>query len=398
MRLSSANQFDASLANLNQRAVSMQDAQDKVSSLKRVSEASDDPTAAARAERALTTERRAASSQRSVDASRNSISLAESSLGDAGNLLQSARESLVQAGNGTYTDAERKTLAEQLRGIRSQLLSVANRDDGAGTYLFGGQGTGGPPFVDAPGGVAFVGADGTLQTATTDGQPLTTDGDTAWLRARTGNGTFETQATVSTGTAVIDSGRVTTPSALTGSTYAIKFNVNAGATTYDIYKDGVVTAATAQPYVSGQAITFDGQTVTITGQPAAGDTFTTVPSTPSLNVFSALDKAATALETTGVTGPQVAQAVAFGLRDIDASLGRLQQTRSDAGETLQHLDTATGRLDDVTLQAKTDRSNAVDLDLAAAVSDFQTQQTGYDAALKAYTMVQRLSLFQYINP
>jgi len=32
-----------------------------------------------------------------------------------------------------------------------------------------------------------------------------------------------------------------------------------------------------------------------------------------------------------------------------------------------------------------------------AISDFQNQQTGYDAALKSYASVQRLSLFQYVN-
>ena len=32
-----------------------------------------------------------------------------------------------------------------------------------------------------------------------------------------------------------------------------------------------------------------------------------------------------------------------------------------------------------------------------AVSDFQTKQSGYDAALKSDAMVQRLSLFQYLN-
>ena len=30
-------------------------------------------------------------------------------------------------------------------------------------------------------------------------------------------------------------------------------------------------------------------------------------------------------------------------------------------------------------------------------TDFQQQQTSYDAALKSYSAVQRLSLFQYLN-
>ena len=60
---------------------------------------------------------------------------------------------VLAAGNPSYSDAERADLAQTLRGLRDQLLSVANRGDGAGGYLFGGQGTSEPPFVDAPGGV-----------------------------------------------------------------------------------------------------------------------------------------------------------------------------------------------------------------------------------------------------
>jgi flagellar hook-associated protein 3 FlgL len=32
-----------------------------------------------------------------------------------------------------------------------------------------------------------------------------------------------------------------------------------------------------------------------------------------------------------------------------------------------------------------------------AISEFQAQQSGYDAALKTYSMVQRMSLFQYLS-
>jgi len=49
------------------------------------------------------------------------------------------------------------------------------------------------------------------------------------------------------------------------------------------------------------------------------------------------------------------------------------------------------------LSSQTERSNAEDLDTTQANSDFSNQQTGYDAALEAYSMVQRLSLFNYFN-
>ena len=47
---------------------------------------------------------------------------------------------MIAAGNASYSDAERKGLANKLQGIRDQLLTIANRADGAGGYLFSGQG------------------------------------------------------------------------------------------------------------------------------------------------------------------------------------------------------------------------------------------------------------------
>ena len=35
--------------------------------------------------------------------------------------------------------------------------------------------------------------------------------------------------------------------------------------------------------------------------------------------------------------------------------------------------------------------------MVQALSDFQAKQSGYDAALKTYSLVQRMSLFQYLN-
>ena len=136
MRLSTANLYDASIANLQRRQQSLQNQQAQLTSGKRIASASDDPTGAARAERALAAIGRVDANQRALEASRNSMTLAESALGDAGELLQQAREAMVAAGNASYSDAERGSQANKLQGIRDQLLSIANRPDGSGGYLF----------------------------------------------------------------------------------------------------------------------------------------------------------------------------------------------------------------------------------------------------------------------
>ena len=97
------------------------------------------------------------------------------------------------------------------------------------------------------------------------------------------------------------------------------------------------------------------------------------------------------------TRAQIAQGNTDALRDIDQSMAQLQSARAAAGEMLVRIDSETGRLADQKLASQTERSRAEDLDMVEAISKFQNQQTGYDAALKSYSMVQRLSLFQYLN-
>jgi len=72
-------------------------------------------------------------------------------------------------------------------------------------------------------------------------------------------------------------------------------------------------------------------------------------------------------------------------------------TKAVAGEMLVRIEGETSRLADQKLAAQEQRASAEDLDMTEAISKFQSRQTGYDAALKSYSMVQRLSLFDYLN-
>lgn len=407
MRISSANTYDNTIETLQRRQSDLSDLQTRLTSGKRVLKASDDPAAAARAERALAAEMRSETSQRSVDASQVIVSQTESALGDAGELLQQIRETLVASGNASYSDRERSQLAASLKGMRQQLLAVANRSDGAGSYLFAGQGSSQPPFIDKPAGVQFSGTSGRLQTDTDTELPLSTDGAATWLNASTGNGVFVTSSALNsvsgseiTG-ATVNVGSVSDPSALfpvpdTG--YRIHFS---SSTTYDIESYSLSTGLTSYEstgtYQPGLAIDLHGMSVTVSGAPTTGDQFNIEPSTPTLSVFDSIDQAIADLQTPNRTSAQRLQSTADSLRDIDSSMATLNLVRTAAGGTLNRIDNETSRLATQKLNAQTTRSNAEDLDMVEAIADFQNQQTGYEAALKSYSMVQKMSLFQYLG-
>lgn len=414
MRLSTANMFEASISTLQRRQQEMQDAQERLVSGKRIQRASDDPTGAARAERARTTIGQVDASQRALEASRNSMTLAESALGDANELMQQIRETLVATGNASYTDAERKGLANKIQGLRDQLLSIANRSDGAGGFLFSGQGTQGSPFLDNPvqrdadgkrigGGVGFEGISGAIATGNIENYPLSVDGRMAWEQARSGNGTFETGAlpnalTGASAAGYIDSGRVTDPGAITGDSYSIVISGTAPAQTFTVFNEsqGHIPVA-SDNYTPGSAVKFDGMAMTIGGKPVDGDSFSVKPSTNDLKLFEVLDRTVEALRTEGRSGTQVTQDNLIALRDLDAVMGNMSNVRSQVGEQMNNLDGSESRLQTLKVYNQAEQSAAEDLDMTQGISDFQNQQTGYDAALKTYAMVQRMSLFQYIN-
>nr|MDQ2736919.1 flagellar hook-associated protein 3 [Pseudomonadota bacterium] len=141
----------------------------------------------------------------------------------------------------------------------------------------------------------------------------------------------------------------------------------------------------------------DGMSVTVSGSPASGDQFQIAPSTPTLSVFDTLDKAISDLSTASKTGSQVAQYTSDDLRNLDSVMNNLQAARGAAGDVLNSIDSVSSRLDAQKLASTSDQSNAQDVDMVHAISDFQNQQNGYDAALKSYATVQHLSLFQYVN-
>ena len=145
-RIASATRYDNAMRNIGGRQTSLANLQDNLTSGKRVLRASDDPVAAAQAERAMTRISRIQTEQRALDVQRNGVAQAESSLGDAIGLMQEMRELVVSAGNGTHSAADRQTIAHQLQSLREQLLVVSNRKDSNGAPLLASLGSALAPF------------------------------------------------------------------------------------------------------------------------------------------------------------------------------------------------------------------------------------------------------------
>jgi len=396
MRIATANTYDNALEQLYKRQSDLSLQQEKISTGQRVNRPSDDPAAAARAERVMTRLNRIDVDQRALESQRAALATAESALGEATGLVQGARDLAISAVNGGYSVRDRTTVANQIANLRDQLFALSNRTDSNGVSLFGGLGSSGVPFANTTPGVTFQATAG-QRAATATALPGAMDGQAIWMDVPSGNGIFKVSlGGANTGSAWTDAGSVVLPSAQTGDSYSVSFSVVGAVTTYDVVDTTTsATVASAQAYTDGAPILFDGLSVIVHGQPANGDTVAVAPSVQT-NIFKVLDDTIASL-TNAPGDNKLAQSVTLALVEIDAALERLQSARSQAGDWLNRADSITTTQGAKTLSLEGDRSRAVDLDMAKGISDFNKFQTGYQAALQSYAQIQKLTLFNFIN-
>lgn len=410
-RLGTYNAFDSATRNLATRQTTLSSLQEHITAGKRVLRPSDDPTAAAQAERAQTRLARVDTEQRALSMQRNSIQSAESTLGEAGDAMQLFREKLVAAGNGTYNPIDRASIIQELTSLREQIFSYSNRTDSSGIPLFSGLSSASAPFADTAPGAAYNAIPGQRPNGEVSITP-TLDGQAAWMNVPTGNGVFDVEfAAGNKGTAWADVGQVTNPSAVTGNNYSIQFSASDadGDGKDDTFTYSVLNTTTGLPalnpdstpmtnmaYTAGKTIAFDGMSLVVKGVPKNGDTFTVEPS-KTTDVFSVLDKAIDQLRNAGDNVGTLTHGITQALTQMDSAMTRLQASRGLAGDLLNRVDRIDESQQTRSIQIEADRSRAEDLDMIQGLSDQKNQQTAYQAALQSYAQIQKLSLFNYLS-
>jgi flagellar hook-associated protein 3 FlgL len=373
--------------------------QTQLSSGKRITNPSDDPTAVAQittARSAIAAEGSYAKNQSYLEGELRGV---ESTLGSIGDSLITARETLLQANNSTLGASDRASLAAGLRERRAEMLNLANQRSADGQFYFSGFQSGTPPFADTGTGVNFVGDSGVRNVVVGASRQIAANADGAaiFMNVPRGNGVFSTAASTSnTGSGRIDTGGVANPSALTGQNYEIQ--IGAGGT-YSVVNTATAATVVSGSFTSGATIAFDGMQMVISGQPQPGDTFA-VNSNTTTDIFSVFDRAIAALTAPVLSDAQRAQssdALRGVLADIDQSLSRTLEARGDAGARLNALDLQKNISENTKLGAGETLSALEDLDYAEASTRFTQQKTALDAALAAYAQSSRSTLFDYLR-
>lgn len=402
MRLSSLGFSMGSLSAMLEQQSALAKLQNQVALGTRVTTPADDPIAAVHILELQRAQSESEQFAKNSTLAKNRLSLEEQSMVDVGNVLTRVRELMVQAGNvGTLSNNDRLSIATELAARLDELQDVANRQDGNGEFLFSGYATKTKPFSGGDGTpISYVADQGVRQLAISTTQRVADshNGFDVFVNIPEGNGTFATAVNMAnTGSGAIDIGSVVDRTSWVPDDYTITFT---SATTYEI-TDGATPAnvVTTGTYTAGSAIQFNGVSVTITGAPATGDTFS-VEQSRSEDIFATIGDVISILRQPAgnpVANAKLSSTLSGSLQQIDQATDHFLGVRAQIGVRLATLDSVDASREAMDVDLASSLSDLRDLDYAQALTKMNQQLVGLQAAQLSYTKISGLSLFNYLK-
>jgi flagellar hook-associated protein 3 FlgL len=396
MRVTQSLDQSQFLTSINSLESSINQTNNQISSGLQFTTASQNPTAAGSVDNY--TQALAQSQQFGTNATsaQTNLNTEDNALTQVQSQLQSLRSLALEANSGTLSNSDRTAIATQAVQIQNSLLSLANTTNGNGEYIFGGFAAQTQPFTLTASGATYNGDQGQRQVQIAAGQTVADgdNGDTVFNQIKTGNGTFAVAANAgNSGSGIVGATTVSNPADYDGGTYAITFTAPG---TYKVTEGA--TLVTTGTYTDGSTIAFNGVQVTLSGQPATGDSFSLAPST-SQSLFTSVQNLVTALQT-GVTTPASSTSLNNSINDainnIDQAISQTSNVQATVGGRLNSITTQQSVAGSQQTQLQQSISNLQSLDYAAAITTLDQQNTTLSAALQAFSQTQGLSLFKFL--
>lgn len=407
MRISTNMLYANGVKGINEQWAAALKLQQQITTGRRILTPSDDPVAAAQALNVQHSKDINTQFATNIKYATSALSFEEGQLGSMVDIFGRLKELATQASGSTSTPAQRSAIAVELRSRFEGLLAIANSKDETGQYLFAGYKGDTPPFAGSvDGGVVYSGDDGHRQIQISASRVIETSdpGSAVFERIMNGNGVFSTSYVAgNTGTAGINGGAVSDPSAWVAPSNAASYTlVFTSATTYEL-RDGAAVLSSGT-YGSGNPIPLQngavslGSSVTVTGTPAAGDSFSITPST-NQSLFASLANLIHTVESTGTSPADVARYqtdIRSASNDLNLAMENLLRVRGAVGSRLNEVETVGTINADLNIQYAATLSDLQDVDVVAAASELTQRKTQLEAAQKSFTMVSQLSLFSYL--
>ncbi|HQM86973.1 MAG TPA: flagellar hook-associated protein FlgL [Methylotenera sp.] len=191
MRISTNTLYQAGFAKLSDLQSNQSKLQQQIATGRRILSPSDDPIASARALEVSHEKNVNNSFADTRKVAQLKLNTLEANLTSVTNLLVATQSSLVAAGNGALSNAERKIIGTELQGSLDALIGLANTKDAAGNFIYSGFKSDTAAFTATPTGATYNG-DAQQQLLQVDPQrqmSVNVTGDTLFLN---GSNVFST--------------------------------------------------------------------------------------------------------------------------------------------------------------------------------------------------------------
>lgn len=324
-------------------------------------------------------------------------------------LMQEIKTTMISAGNGTMSDADRMTLSSVLTNAKGTLLGLANATDGNGQYLFSGSKGDVIPF-DNNGVYQGDDRQRNIQIDQTRQLPSSDIGSDVFTRVSPGSNSYLTNASpLNAGTGVIS-----TPSIINsaefqpGVSYEIVFTTDTGDYTVNVIPAPNPPAAAISGTIDLNAkshqiqIPGHGLQVNFSGSPEAGDYFTLQPAeTTSMNVFESIQNVISALEQAQSAGSAEDQAkaqahfqnvLANSMQRMDLNYDNVLTVQSSVGTRMNEIDAVKNNGALRHLNVTGELSRLEDLDYYTATTQLQLRNSALQAAMMAFVKIQQTTL------
>ena len=184
MKISTSLVFERSTQQMSSVQIDLAKTQAQVASSKELVHPSDAPDKAAAVQRLRSVLNRQESYTQTVRAVQTRLQAEETSLSSVTDLLNRIKELSVQSANDTLSGPNRQALGVEMKGLRDQMLSLANSQDNSGNYLFAGSRLREPPFATLQNGKVEYRGDQTRMSVSVGDQrslPLNRSGSAVFV-------------------------------------------------------------------------------------------------------------------------------------------------------------------------------------------------------------------------
>jgi len=395
MRIATTTFHNDAVAQMDTLQAELAKTQQQLSTGLKLQSAADDPTGMSRVNQMNVEISASAQYVTNSNAVQTNLQLEEQALSDASNVLQNANSLAVQANNSALSASQRSNIATELQQDLETLVSIGNRTDSNGNYLFGGYANTTQPFTMSGNSVSYNGASAVTQVQISESQSISNGdtGSTAFMNIPTGNGTFTVAAaSTNTGSASISASTLQNLNQWVPGTYTISFT---DPSDYQI-TDSSGNVVSSGTYTSGNTLSFNGAQITLNGTPAAGDQFTVAPA-GTTSAFSAISNLITTLNSGALNQGQLATAIGSAVQQINNSITNFSNVSASAGSRLNAITTAQSAAQTIQTSLKTNISNITSVDYVSATTQLSSEELALQAAEESYASVGKMSLFQFLS-